>query len=164
MRNLTIAFMALAVGFFCTGSTGNAYLPGSGVVTALPAVVSAGAEVTVRATCATGETVMASLVEETSSAVCGAKSSVEIIINAPAAAGYFEGPVIGSANGVLGSFNVTVPEATTAAAALPESVTYGSTIVTLAVGLFVVGAVLFGLSLLRRRKSAVLFHPLTTAR
>jgi hypothetical protein len=153
MKNLTFALIALAAGLFGTGATSNAYLSGAGVVTARPAVVAAGGEVTVSATCAAGETVTASLVSATSSAVCGAESAVEIMIAAPAAAGYFEGPVTGSNVGVIGSFNVTVSVAATQPGLLPAPGSNGSTAMTLALGVFVVGVGLFGLSRLRSRKS-----------
>ncbi|MGK0277062.1 MAG: hypothetical protein ACI9N0_003461 [Ilumatobacter sp.] len=153
MKKLTLALMAVAAGLFGPGATSNAYSPGAGGVTARPAVVSAGGAVTVSATCAAGETVTASLVSAASSAVCGAERAVEIMIAAPAVAGYFEGPVTGSANGVLGSFTVTVPVAATQPGLLPAPGTNGSTAMTLALGVFVVGVGLFGLSRLRSRKS-----------
>jgi hypothetical protein len=154
MKKIIFSLVALVAGLFGTGATSTAHLPVGGVVTARPAVVAAGGEVTVSATCTVGETVTASLLRATSSAVCGAESAVEIMIAAPVAAGFFEGPVSGSNNGEIGSFTVTVSVAGTQPGIFPTPGTNGSTAMTLAVGVFVVGTGLFGLSRLRRRKWA----------
>jgi hypothetical protein len=157
MKTPTFALLALAACLFGTGATSHGVLPDAAVVTARPVVVLAGGEVTVSAACGAGEIVTASLVNTRSSVVCGPESVVEILITAPVTAGYFEGPVTGSANGALGSFNVTVPRHLEVDSVFGDVLTpgtSGSTIATLAVGFFVVGAVLSGLTLLRRRRSA----------
>lgn len=163
MKKFALALMAVSAAIFGTGLVANAYPPGAGVVTTSSATGVAGYTVTVNTTCQPGETVTVTLVDETATATCGAAGTASLLslsnagsasvnVIAPAVAGSYTGTILGSVTGDLGSFTVTVTAPVTPGGGLPATGSNStSTMTILAIGLFAVGAGLFGVSQVRRR-------------
>jgi LPXTG-motif cell wall-anchored protein len=163
MKKFALGLMAMATAVFGFGLAANAYPPGAGSVTATPPSGAAGYSVSVKATCLPGEAVTVVLVSSTATGNCGAAGtaasllgitkagSVTLVVKAPATAGTYTGSATGATTGALGTFRITV---TAPPAGLPATGSNGvSTMTIIAIGLFAVGAGLFGVSQVRRRQN-----------
>ena len=153
MKKFALVLMASAAMVLGFGGVANAYPPGAGGATVAPASTLGGGTVTVTVSCEPGESVTATLDGVTSApVVCPASGSAVLNITAPTTPGTYAGTTNGSVNGALGSFSVTVTAPTTN---LPATGSNGvSTMTIIALGLFAVGAGLFGVSQVRRRNAA----------
>lgn len=152
MKKFALTLVAATAMILGLGQVANAYPPGAGGASASPASTAAGGTVTVTVSCQPGESVTATLNGVTSSpVVCPAGGSATINVTAPTTPGTYTGTTNGSVNGALGNFTVTV---TAPPPGLPATGSSGiSTMTIIAIGLFAVGAGLFGVSQVRRRQS-----------
>lgn len=158
MKKFSVVLMATVASVFGFGAAATAadYPPGS-TVTAAPASGPPNYDVTVSITgCTPPEVLTVTLGSETETGTCaapaalGSDGTAAIMIKAPSAAGTYTGTVTGTAN-FSGSFQiqVVVPPPT-----LPGTGSDGiSTMTIIALGLFGVGAGLFGVAQVRRRQA-----------
>ncbi len=169
MKKFALALMASAAMVLGMGVVANAYPPGAGVVTVSSSTVGPGAPFTVSATCQPGEIVTFVFEGDTVTVTCGAAGSAgtasmlslssagiaSATFTAPTEPGTYTGTTNGSLTGDLGSFTITVAAPTTPGSGLPATGTDGTSTMTLiAIGLFAVGAGLFGVSRFRSRTVA----------
>jgi LPXTG-motif cell wall-anchored protein len=153
MKKFALALMASAAMILGFGAVANAYPPGAGGATVSPTTASPGGALTITVSCAPGEDVTATLDGVTTApVVCPASGSAVLSATAPTTAGTYTGTTNGSVNGALGDFSVTVAAPT---GGLPATGSNSSSTITfIALGLFAVGAGLFGVSQYRRRTAA----------
>jgi LPXTG-motif cell wall-anchored protein len=110
MKKLALALVAISAAVFGTGLVVNAYPPGAGSVTASPATVAPGGVFTATATCETGEDVAFVFEGVNKSAPC-TDGTASVTFTAPSADATYTGTAVGSENGALGSFTLTVATA-----------------------------------------------------
>jgi LPXTG-motif cell wall-anchored protein len=166
MKKFALALMASAAMVLGMGVVANAYPAGAGSVTASPTTLAPGGVFTATATCQPAEIVTFVFEGATKTATCGAAGtagtaslislstagSASVTFNAPGTAGSYTGIATGSATGALGSFTITVAVPAAPGGSLPATGTDGtSTMTIIALGLFAVGAGLFGVSRFRSR-------------
>jgi LPXTG-motif cell wall-anchored protein len=169
MKKLALALIAISATVFGLGLAVEAYPPGDGLVTATPSTVDPGATFTVAATCEPGETATFTFLAQTDADVCSSTSAglgsllfaapqagtASASFTAPMEPGTYTGNSVGSNTGELGAFSVTVRAPATTQTELPTTGSSGtSTMTIIALGLFAVGAGLFGVSQYRRRTAA----------
>ena len=142
-----LATVAMVLGF---GQIANAatYPPGAAAAVINPATPTEGGSFTVTVDCAPdGDTVAVVFNGTTTNATC-ADGKATVTLTAPAA-GTYPGSYSGAG---VGTFSVTVAAPVTPPGGLPATGSNGtSTMTIIALGLFAVGAGLFGVSQVRRR-------------
>ncbi len=154
MKKILLAMAATAVavlgfGQMAHAADGATYPPGATAPVIAPASPAPGATFTVTVDCAPdGAAVAVVFNGATTNANCtGGKATVSL--TAPATAGDYPGTYTGAG---AGSFTVTVAAPATPPGGLPATGSNGtSTMTIIALGLFAVGAGLFGVSQVRRR-------------
>lgn len=170
MKKFALALMASAAMVLGLGLVANAeYPPQGGFVTARPTTVAPNAQFEASASCQPGENVTFLFEGQSKTATCGAAGSAgtaslirlsnaggaTVQLTAPATEGSYTGTATGSATGALGSFTITVVVATVPPGPLPATGSDGTgTMTFMALGLFAVGAGLFGVSRFRLRTVA----------
>jgi LPXTG-motif cell wall-anchored protein len=163
MKKLALALVAMSAVIFGTGLATHAdYPPGAGTVTATPATLAPGGTFVATATCETGEIVTFVFEGVTETATCTAEGVASVNFTAPDADGSYDGTAVGSENGALGSFTVTVATtpppvtqggATNGGGTLPSTGSNGTnTGLIIGVGSLLVGLGLFATARTRRNQ------------
>lgn len=172
MKKFALALMASAAMVLGFGAVASAYPPGAGApVITNGGALAPGAEFTVTAECQPvgaqvtfefqGVTLVVECVAATGSAsllgsflgTAPAAGTATATFTAPTAPGTYTGTYTGAA---VGTFSVTVAAPVTPGGGLPATGSNGtSTMTIIAIGLFAVGAGLFGVSQVRRRTVGV---------
>jgi LPXTG-motif cell wall-anchored protein len=110
VKKFALALVAMSAVIFGAGLVANAveYPPGAGSVTATPSTLAPGGEFTATATCQPGEDVEFTFEGVVKTAPCSDAGTASVVFTAPTAEGSYTGTAVGTINGVLGSFTVTV--------------------------------------------------------
>jgi hypothetical protein len=146
MKKLALGLIALSAVVFGFGNVAEAqYNTVDGTATVTPTTTAPGGTVTVvMSGCTPGETVTFVLGSATTSATCAGDGTAVASL-----------PATGVTSGVAASFTVVVALAATPPGGLPATGSGGiSTTTGIAIGLFVVGLGLFGVTQVRRRQAA----------
>jgi hypothetical protein len=157
MKKLALGLIALSAVVFGFGNVAEAqYNTVDGTATVTPTTTAPGGTVTVvMSGCTPGETVTFVLGSATTSATCAGDGTAVASLPAPGTAGTYTGTATGVTSGVAASFTVVVALAATPPGGLPATGSGGiSTTTGIAIGLFVVGLGLFGVTQVRRRQAA----------
>ena len=156
MKKIALGLIALSSLMLGFGTVSAApYESGDGTATVSPTTTTAGGTVTVvMSGCTPGETVDFELESATASATCAGDGTATASMPAPGAAGTYTGTATGVTSGVNASFTVVVAQAATPPGGLPATGSGGiSTTTGIAIGLLAVGLALFGVTLIRRRRT-----------
>lgn len=150
MKKILIALTAMAavLGF---GQMANAatYPPGADAPAISPATPAEGADFEVTVACSPDGDNVAFVFNGATTNVTCTGGEATAVLGAPGTAGDYDGTYSGAG---AGSFSVTVTAPVTPPGGLPATGTDStSTMTVLAIGLFAVGAGLFGVSQVRRR-------------
>jgi hypothetical protein len=171
MKKFALALMAASAAVFGFGIVADAYPISPEPVTVDNATPGVGEEITVRANCASGETVMFEILGDSATATCSAgaggasflmavatSGTASAKLTMPSEAGTYTISVTGSESGDLGSLTVvavaqTTPATTVPTGGLPATGSDGIGSMTgVALGLLVVGLGLFAAATVRRRQ------------